>query len=1217
MGPNVLHRRTFQALIRWLIFVLLLIQVACRNDEPQAGLVISELEAFSTGSPGLMTALSSNETGVSFVNELSLANQIKYTYNGAGVATGDVTGDGLPEIFLANEEGQSKLYRNLGGLLFEDMTEEAGLASVKDPAGFTVGAYFADVDSDGDLDLFITNWKTSNRLFLNDGDGEFEDVTAAAGVGYAGGATTATFADYDRDGDLDFFVATYRPVAIEFEASSLNLQVVNGEIIIPDTLQDRLVVLESEGGTATLRELGEPDLLYRNNGDGTFTEVAAAAGITGGFYGLSAVFNDVDNDGWPDLYVTNDLWSPDAFYHNNGDGTFSLVDPDMLGHTPWFSMGVDFADINNDGFQDYFIGDMLSSDHTKRLTQHGAMDMSPPPPGTAHQVMRNGLYVNNGDGSFTDIAWLADVAATDWTWSVKFADMDLDGFVDLLITNGMVYDLMDSDLAAQTAALQGDREAALALIEQYPVLDNPNLVYRNNGDLTFTDVSDAWGFNTAAVGNGASFADLDGDGDLDVVVNYLNTPAGIYRNDAANNRVMVDLIGQVSNQNGLGARITITTAQGQQTKLMTSSGGYLSSHQPRVTFGLGTLDAVQQLVVEWPSGLVQTFPDDSVTSLPANSLYTITEPDEDPMLGPATKLTAVNPLFADVAASRGLNFAHQEDATFNDFGLQALLPRRYSTLGGGLAFQDIDGDGDDDLYIAGGFGQAGQLYRNDSGTFVAVALPMDQMQTEEMAPLWWYDGQNAQPNLLIANSTVEWGNSPQLNRIRGPNAASAEGVLFNNSVSMGALAAADYDMDGDVDLFVGGRLQPGRWPEAVSSALLSNEGGEFVDRTAAVAAGLQQLGMATGATWSDIDQDGDPDLLVASEFGPVHLFRNDAGQLVEATDAAGLEAWSGLWTGLATGDIDNDGDIDMVAANIGLNTPYEASAAFPLTTFAGDVDGNGTFDLIEAVWVDGVLRPVKERGMAGAAMPFILDQFATFQAFAEASLTEIYGDRLNQAERYEATTLAHTLFINDGNGVFTAQPLPSLAQIQTSYGINLADLDNDGNLDIVMVGNFRGGDMEYGVFDGATGYWLRSNGAGSFSVVESATSGLLVSGEGRGVAIADVNLDGRLDIAVSISDGAPHLFENRLTEFGNHLQLRLVGPIGNPTAVGARIIVTYDGGLAIREQQAGSGYLSQNSNFIHVGIGAAQRATIEVHWPNGEVSVVEADAGARLELQQP
>ena len=1107
----------------------------------------------------LIASLTPAETGITFQNQLSAENQIKYTYNGAGVAAGDYDGDGLVDVFLPNEEGQSKLFRNLGNMRFEDVTEAAGLLNSKDPGGFSMGAYFADIDNDHDLDLFITNWKVSNRLFRNDG-GTFTDITTEAGVTYAGGATTATFADYDRDGDVDFFVATYRPNAIEYEQANLQLQMVDGQIVIPPEYEDRLVLLTMDGDSGSLRELGERDLLYRNNGDGTFTDVAAEAGIEGGYWGLSAVFNDTDSDGWPDLYITNDLWSPDQFYHNNGNGTFSLVDPDMVQHTPWFSMGIDFADINNDGLNDYFIGDMVSRDHTYRMTQHGEMDMSPPPPNTAPQVMRNGLYLNNGDGSFSDIAWLADVATTDWTWTAKFNDIDLDGFVDLLITNGMVRDLMDSDAAAEARRISQEqgRDAFIAYLQQYPLLDNPNMVFRNNGDLTFADVSDEWGFHTAVVSNGAAISDLDGDGDLDVITNNLNAQAGVYRNDSTSQRLIVRLRGIQSNSFGLGAIVTLTTDQGIQSRVMSSSGGYLSSHDPSIVFGLGNSATIQSLQIEWPSGLFQSLPNEDSGPLQANTEYTITEPEGEAVIAPPQPLTAVSPWFVDVAQAAGITWQHQESA-FDDFAVQTLLPRGLSQLGPGLAWSDIDNDGDDDLYIAGAAGETGVLYaNNDNGTFTdaTTQTPNWRRRAEEMAPLWWHNGQSVLPELFISYSNVEVADEPiGFRRFAQP---ATPFTLFDNTwtdsspAASSSTAAADFDGDGDLDLFVGGRVLPNQWPLPAPSRLYANQGGNLVDVTSEAAPELLTLGMATGSLWVDIDNDRDSDLVVATEFGPVRLFVNENGRLTDQTAAYGLDQWTGLWTGVVAGDFNHDGFMDLAAANLGLNTKYTASPERPAVVYGGNVDGDDDVDVIEAYYVGDTLYPLKERGMAGAEMPFILETFDTFRAYGEATLEQIYGERLNQVQRFEANTLAHTLFLNDGNGRFTAQPLPQLAQVTAGFGLSVADFDNDGHDDLYLVGNFSYADHETMLYTGGTSYWLRGHGDGTFTVVPSAESGLLVTHDARGVAVSDFNQDGWVDIAVAVNNGRPLLFQNQSQNNNCAVGVRLAGTATNPLGISSR-----------------------------------------------------------------
>jgi enediyne biosynthesis protein E4 len=1201
---------------------------ATGNDQRQpltAGISGQPLIISAKQTGTLLASLTAEETGISFMNELGPEYWYKYIYNGAGVAAGDYDGDGLPDLFLVNQQGQSKLYRNLGDMRFEDTTEAAGLSNSTTEGGFSVGAYFADIDNDGDLDLFLTNWKVPNRLFRNNGDGTFTDITTEAGVGYSGGATTATFADYDRDGHLDFFVATYRPHAIDFEVDNLTLQMVNGQLTIPPEYQDRLVILESEGGTGRLRELGERDLLYRNNGDGTFSEVSQQAGIDGGYWGLSAMFSDIDNDNWPDLYVTNDLWSPDTFYHNNGDGTFSLIEPDMYQHTPWFSMGVDFADINNDGLTDYFIGDMISREHEKMMTQHGGMDMSPPPAGTAPQLMRNSLYVNNGDGTFSDIAWLADVAASEWTWSVKFADLDLDGYVDLFITNGMVRDVMDADynnMGAEVAATQG-RQALIDFVTEFPHLSTSDLIFRNNGDLTFDEVTAQWGYVGDTVGYGAAVADFDGDGDLDIVTNNLNQQVGIFRNDSTNNRLAVKLQGQSSNSQGIGAQVTLVTGSGTQVRQMTTSGGYLSSHEPLIVFGLGQDTNIRELRVEWPSGHIQVFPDVQSGNLVANQLYTITEPAGPTAPTPPRRLSANAPQFVEVSSDAGLSFVHTE-SIFDDFATQMLLPRRLSTLGPGLAWGDLDGDGYDDLYIAGAAGQPGAVFRNNGdGTFSDATFQSSgwQVATEEMAPLWWHDGQGVLPNLLLSYSTVENGSDPIGARFTSspadPFSLTNTGWSDSAISSSGALAAADFDGDGDLDLFVGGRVIPGQWPLAASSRLYANQNGQLVDVTDSLAPELNNVGMVTGALWIDVDSDNDMDLILATEFGPVHLFINEFGGLVDRTEAAGLAPWTGLWAGITAADFDGDGDLDLAVANLGLNTKYQASPERPAVVFGGDIDGDGDVDIVEAYYVGDTLFPMRYRGAAGMEMPFIMEQFDTYLAYAQATLADIYGGRLNQAQRLEAATLAHSLFINDGTGRFTVQPLPQMAQVAPAYGIAAADLDNDGFDDLYLVGNFRGADHETMAYDGGISYWLRGHGDGTFTVVPAATSGLSVPYEARGLAVADYDGDGWVDLVVGINNGHPLLFRNQGVAGNNFVRVRLIGPTANPTGVGARIMVTLpDGHMSLRQVQAGGGYLSQDSAVLVFGLGPNESAAITVIWPDGTTTNQTASAGQTVIIQR-
>ncbi|APD87546.1 hypothetical protein BM527_16420 [Alteromonas sp. Mex14] len=1160
----------------------------------------------------MFSRLTESDTGIQFMNKLSIENQRNFTFNGAGLASGDFDGDGLIDLYLVTEEGQSKLYRNTGNFTFKDVTEKAGLK--QSSQGFAIGAYFADIDNDRDLDLFLTNWQVSNQLYRNNGNGTFTDITKQAGLNYEGGSTTATFADYDRDGDLDFFVATYRATDLAAEIGTPKLEMKNGKIVVPDNLKSAIELFETQKGLS-VRQLGEPDLLYRNNGDGTFTEVAEEAGISGGYWGLSASFSDVDNDGWPDLYVTNDFWSPDMFYHNNGDGTFSHVNASKLQQTPMFAMGMDFGDINNDGLMDFFVGDMLSKNATLRLTQHGLMDTTLPPDEAAAQVMHNGLFLNNGDGSFSEIAWMAGVAASDWTWSTKFADIDLDGYVDLLINNGMVGDLMDSDVLANINLPQFKN--APAYYDNYPKLATPNMAFRNNGNLTFSDVSAEWGVDDASIAHGATLADFDNDGDLDKVDSFMNEPLGVYRNNAQNKRVVVELVGHRSNAYGIGARVTVTTPDGKkQSRQMSSSGGYLSSHAPALSFGLGDYSAIEQIEVEWPSGHYQKFSSMDSKPLLVNQRFTIAEPGEATSVPPPQMLVATNTQFTEVGLTEGINRAHIEAnfdnrqyKGYDDFEEQPLLPRRLSAIGPGVAWTDMDADGDDDLYIAGAHGQAGMVYQNNGDKFESIANRLTPSELEEIATVWQANG-----SFISSFSKYETPNAPIAAMLGG-----TIGTQLIGRESGGALALSDIDGDGDLDLFIGGRALPNQWPLPASSRLYRNDGNNYTDVTADLAPSLLNLGLATGAMWLDVDNDNDSDLLIATEYGPVRLFVNNQNKFDESTAIAGLDKWHGLWTGITAGDFNEDGYIDFAAANWGLNTRYTASETYPHMLYAGNIDGDGDLDIVEAEYVDGVLRPMRERGMVGAEMPFVYEKFDTFKSYAEASLEEIFGERLKQegVMNLYANTLQHGVFINNGKGGFEMSPLPGLVQATTGYGIASADFDNDGHEDLYLVGNFSHSDHEFRQFAGGISYLLKGNGDGTFAEVPSIRSGLYVPYDGRGVAVSDFNKDGWVDIAVGVNDGRPLLFENNGGNEGCAITLKLVGKQPNTLAIGARVeVIRGNKNRTTREVQAGSGYFSQNSAFQLFGLGNNEEATVKVVWPDGEATkVTQVKCGAKTVVQ--
>ncbi|MFQ5459571.1 MAG: CRTAC1 family protein, partial [Anaerolineae bacterium] len=703
---------------------VLLVPAGCRRD---GGSAVAQVREQSLAAPGggvqglgehLLTGLAPQETGIDHQNVLPQERTGRFLHAGAGVAAADYDGDGLVDVYLVSETGRNHLYRNLGGWRFEDTTEAAGATIPRQvEAGhwkerFPTCAKFFDIDGDGDQDLFVCAFAGAATLFENDGDGTFTDVTADAGVGYVGASTAAAVADYDRDGDLDLYLATYRPFGLS-------------RYFPPGTApaDEPELRYDIEGPLESYVLRAEPDALYRNRGDGTFDEVSRAAGIVGRDFGLAAKFADVDFDGWPDLYVADDFETPDRFYHNDGDGRFSEMPVAALRHTPWFSMGLDFGDFNNDGIVDLMTSDMVSRNRVRRLTQSTRMlrGGGVPPESAAAQLKRNSLFLGNGDGTWTDVARYAGVAATEWTWTVKFADMDLDGRSDLLVTNGFVRDDMNADEALRVQVLKRAR----------PPLLTGNFAFRNVDGLRFEDVSKAWGFDSTAIGNGMALADLDGDGDLDAVVNNMNAVAGVYRNDSGAHRLKVSLRGAASNTMGLGARLTLDGVDGVpgvQVREMSVGGGYMSGHEAVVVFGLGQATSARRLTVDWPSGRRTVLED-----VAADRHLTIVEPNGPVPTPQAT--TASAPQFVEVAEDLGIRFRHDE-TDFDDLMAQPLLPLRLSRLGPGVAWGDWNDDGWDDLAVAGARGQATGLFISRAGnSFDTVAVAPPPGAVEAMAPL--------------------------------------------------------------------------------------------------------------------------------------------------------------------------------------------------------------------------------------------------------------------------------------------------------------------------------------------------------------------------------------------------------------------------------------------------------------------------------------------------
>ncbi len=1195
---------------------------------PQEQITATPLAPAHGGGTKLFELLLPESTGIDFVNKLTSENNVPYVYMGAGVAAGDFDNDGRVDLYLLSVDSPNRLYRQIAQMKFEDVTAAAG--GVDGGSAWSRGATFFDADNDGDLDLHVCNTEAPNLFYENQGDGTFRECAAERGLNFVGASVMTGVADYDQDGDLDLYLLTHRTLHYTVDGPLLQ------ELKIPTSTaktRDQMAFngrFQSRNGQMMpvapknwFRNLdhweiaGQRDVLYRNNGDGTFTDVTESSGIGNDpGLGLSCTWMDFDRDGLLDLHVANDLQSKDRLYRNNGDGSFTESLSQMLPHTTWFSMGSDFGDVNNDGRFDLFVVDMASTTHYRAKVQMGDMSrfryfMEREWPA---QLMRNSLFLNSGTDRFLEIAPMAGLDATDWTWAAKFNDLDNDGWIDAFVTNGIARaDEMNPDLRKQRETIRSREglDALVNYIRGQPEDATANLAYRNNGKLRFENVSQQWGVDFKGISYAASQVDLDGDGDLDLVASNHNQPVSIYRNvDTQGNRVIVRLTGTRSNRFGIGATVKIVTDQGVQIRQLFPTRGYLTCDEPLVHFGLGNQDQISQLIVQWPSKHRQVF-----TNLVANQTYSITEPAGEAM--PTVPEPTAPALFQEVSSPAGLAFRHKE-FEYDDYELQPLLPGKLSQLGPGLAWGDVDNDGDDDLFVGGAAGQSGQLMINDGEAgFRSVDGPWSEDQScEDMAALWIDHDSDGDLDLFVASGSSEFdpGDQRLADRIYVNDGSlsftkSTDAELPNGRGSSSAMVAADFDADGDLDLFVGERLIPGDYPATPNSYLLRNDNGKFVDATDEVAPDLRQVGLVTSAVWSDVNGDDRVDLLVAAEWSPIRLFINQDDKLVDRTEAAGLSERSGWWNSIAPGDVDRDGDIDFVALNAGLNTKYrQPTAKKPTMLLYGEMEEGGNARLVEVKSGDEGLLPVRGLSCSSSAMPFLRDKFSTYHDFASSMLTDIYETNcLNEAQRFVANELANGLWINNGDGRFQWQELPFLAQNSPGYGAALTDLDGDGHVDIYFVQNLFTREPETGVWAGGMSWMLRGDGSSRFELVWPNQSGLVVPGDGKAMAVTDTNRDGRPDISATQNNSDLRFFKS--SAGGRSLAIRLRGPAGNPTGVGTRISVSFDDQLMhVGEIYAGSGYLSQSSPIVFCGgLPEVGNVAVELRWPDGKVSQHEVE----------
>ena len=1066
------------------------------------------------------TVLKAEQTGLDFSNTLKETMDFnivtyEYLYNGGGVGIGDINNDGLVDVYFSATMVPDRLYLNLGNMKFKDITQEANIQST----GFKTGVSMVDINNDGHLDIYVcrtgkgTAKERENLLFVNDGNGKFSEQAAKYGINSASRTNHATFFDYDLDGDLDLYVLNH---PIDFKNSQqIRVQ--------PDAnfAYKRIY---------TPKTAFDSDQLFRNNGDGSFSNVSDEAGISNYGYGLSVSIGDINGNGFPDIYVANDYIETDILYENNGDGTFTNQIGKYFRHISENSMGSSFTDINDDGRLDIMVADMVAEDNQRQKSLVSSMSYeryhSLKNVGYEPQHMRNVLQLNNGNNSFSEIGFLAGVSNTEWSWAPLFADYDNDGKKDLFVSNGYRRDLTDCDYTlyksdSLSKTKVKDINDYLSLIPETPV---QNYIFKNAGNLHFEKKIKKWGIEGKSFSNGAAFADFDQDGDMDILVNNIDDTPFLYQNNSNEmeeaNFLSIKLSGAPTNKLAIGTQVILTTGGNKQYQTLRTTQGFFSSVENIIHFGLKNHDRVETLKIIWPDRKVQI-----LQNVKANQTLQIEYDPAATMEAIAQNVASSTTIFSPLATNEAMSFQHQEN-DFDDLRREPLIPHKISTQGPKIATGDVNMDGLEDYFVGGATGQTGVLFlQKRNGSFLKKQLNAleEDKASEDIGTLLFDADKDGDLDLYIVSGgsaykpgAKQYQDRLYLNNGKGDFSKSTD-ALPEIKHSGSCILPMDYDKDGDIDLFIGGRVLAGAYPVSPKSYLLQNNNGKFKNVTASIAPKLEKLGMVTAALWIDLNGDGDNELIVAGEWMPITLFSCD-GKSFKKRLVTGLEKSAGWWNNIIAGDFDQDGDLDMIAGNHGLNSNYTANVDKPLEIFAGDFDQNGFIDPIMTKYYGDKSYPMPQRKDLLKQLPVMQRKLASYAKYSKATIEDLVGDMgLKDALHLKSDILYSAFIRNNGDGSFSIEKLPIEAQFSTVFGLFADDFDQDGKLDVLLAGNLYGAQVESGPYDSSIGLLLKGQGDASFLAVNTAESGINLPTEVRDIKAVKLK-DGRKMYIVASSN---------------------------------------------------------------------------------------------------